>query len=164
MVKYLILIFFSFSFSFSAIAKDLVIVDIDFLIKNSKIGKKILTDINNENKKIIEKFKSEEENFKIEESKLVSKKKILSDVEFQKELSSFKNKIVDYNNNKNRILNDFNIKKNNKFAKFYDDINKILITYSEKNDITTVLDKKNVLISRSDTDITKNILNIIDNK
>jgi Skp family chaperone for outer membrane proteins len=164
MVKYLILIFFSFSFSFSAIAKDLVIVDIDFLIKNSKIGKKILTDINSENKKIIEKFKSEEENFKIEESKLVSKKKILSDVEFQKELSSFKNKIVDYNSNKNRILNDFNIKKNNKFAKFYDDINKILITYSEKNDITTVLDKKNVLISRSDTDITKNILNIIDNK
>ena len=40
-------------------------------------------------------------------------------------------------------------------------INSVLVDYSAKNKISTVIDKKYIIISKSTNDITKDILNIL---
>ena len=159
MIRFFIIIYFLLCTSINA--KDLVIVDIDFLIQNSKIGKNIINNLNKENKAIVEKFKTKEDEFINIEKNLISKKNILSENEFQKEIENFRKKISEYNLEKKKALEKFDIKKKEKYSNIVKKINDVLLKYSKENNITTVLDKKYVLLSKSENDITKEILDNI---
>ena len=148
-------------FTTSSYAKDLVVVDIDFIIKNSKNGKEIIDDLNEKNKKLIDKFQKQEEIFKDKETDLLAKKNILSQDEFNNSVNQFRNEINEFNINKQEKLNEFNKEKTNKYAELVSYINDFLVNYSKENNIKVIIDKKNILISRNDIDITKDILNII---
>ena len=50
------------------------------------------------------------------------------------------------------------------YKKLLKDINDILLNYADKNDISFVLDKKNLILSKKDHDITEKIVNILNNK
>lgn len=93
MFKYLFIFFFFFSLSVKA--KDLVVVDIDFLIQNSKLGKNIIKNLDTQNKKINEIFNVKESEFKLKEKTLISKKNILAEDVFNKEVEIFKKQIDD---------------------------------------------------------------------
>ena len=84
-------------FSFSCYAHELAVVDIDFLFKNSKSGKSIQKKFENINKDIISDFKKKEKTFKQQEQDLISKKNILSEDEFVKEVKKFEKNVTDYN-------------------------------------------------------------------
>jgi len=148
-------------FTTSSYAKDLVVVDIDFIIKNSKNGKEIIDDLNEKNKKLIDKFQKQEKIFKDKETDLLAKKNILSQDEFNNSVNQFRNEINEFNINKQEKLNEFNKEKTNKYAELVSYINEFLVNYSKENNIKVIIDKKNILISRNDIDITKDILNII---
>lgn len=148
-------------FTTSSYAKDLVVVDIDFIIQNSKNGKEIIDDLNEKNKKLIDKFQKQEKIFKDKETDLLAKKNILSQDEFNNSVNQFRNEINEFNINKQEKLNEFNKEKTNKYAELVSYINDFLVNYSKENNIKVIIDKKNILISRNDIDITKDILNII---
>ena len=57
-----------------------------------------------------------------------------------------------------------NKKRNDALSKLLKEINQLLIEYSERNKISMMLDKKNVIISKNENDITKEILNLLDKK
>jgi len=145
----------------SAYAKDLVVVDIDFIIKNSKNGIEIIDDLNEKNKKLLDEFQKQEKIFKDKETDLLAKKNILSQDEFNNSVNQFRNEINEFNINKQEKLNEFNKEKTNKYAELVSYINDFLVNYSKENNIKVIIDKKNILISRNDIDITKDILNII---
>jgi Skp family chaperone for outer membrane proteins len=159
MFKYLFIFFFFFSLSLKA--KDLVIVDIDFLIQNSKLGKNIIKNLDTQNKKINEVFLVKENDFKTIEKTLISKKNILDEDEFGKEVEIFKKEIDDYNIDKEKKLKDFAALRNKKLNELYTKINEILLKYSEENNIITVIDKKYILLSKTENDITSEILNLL---
>jgi len=159
MFKYLFIFFFFFSLSLKA--KDLVIVDIDFLIQNSKLGKNIIKNLDTQNKKINEVFLVKENDFKTKEKTLISKKNILAEDEFGKEVEIFKKEIDDYNIDKEKKLKDFAALRNKKLNELYTKINEILLKYSEENNIITVIDKKYILLSKNENDITSEILNLL---
>ena len=148
-------------FTINSYAKDLVVVDIDFIVKNSKNGKEIIDDLNEKNKKLIDKFQKQEKIFKDKETNLLAKKNILSQDEFNNSVNQFRNEINEFNINKQEKLNEFNKEKTNKYAELVSYINDFLVNYSKENNIKVIIDKKNILISRNDIDITKDILNII---
>jgi len=148
-------------FTINSYAKDLVVVDIDFIIKNSNNGKEIIDDLNEKNKKLIDKFQKQEKIFKDKETDLLAKKNILSQDEFNNSVNQFRNEINEFNINKQEKLNEFNKEKKNKYAELVSYINDFLVNYSKENNIKVIIDKKNILISRNDIDITKDILNII---
>ena len=161
-MKKFLLIFFMF-ISFSTHAEDLVIVDIDYIFKNSKAGKTTISKLQNSRKKMVDNFTKQENNFKEKEKKILAKKNVLSEGEFKKEIIALQKEANTYNGNKQKILQDFNTNREKEYAALYKKVNKILITYSEKNNIKTVIDKKYVLISKKETDITGLILKIFDN-
>ena len=97
----------------------------------------------------------------IEEKKVSSKKNILSKEDFNKEVLKFQEKVKNYENERRKSSQEINDIKLKEIAKLLEKINKILIEYSNKNSISTVIDKKNVIIIKKDNDITKDILKIL---
>ena len=148
-------------FSFSCYAHELAVVDIDFLFKNSKSGKSIQKKFENINKDIISDFKKKEKTFKQQEQDLISKKNVLSEDEFLKEVKKFEKNVTDYNIKKKKTLDDFTLKKSKEYADLYKKINAILVNFSKENNISSMLDRKNVIMTKSDNDITEEILVIL---
>mgnify|MGYP005713652211 FL=1 len=60
-----------------------------------------------------------------------------------------------------KTINDLNDKKNKELKGFLKLINPLIKDYMDKNSIDIVIDKKNIFIAKTDKDITKDILEII---
>ena len=65
---------------------------------------------------------------------------------------------------KQEKLKEYNLKKTKAYAELYKEINIILVEYSKVNNISTTFDKKNVVMTKSENDITKKILEILNKK
>ena len=63
--------------------------------------------------------------------------------------------------NKNNDLKKLRDKAGNQILKI---LNEILAEYSAKNKVSLIIEKKNVIIGKSDLDITNNILKILNEK
>ena len=158
------LFFFSFLLllTSNSISSEIAIVDINFLLKNSNKGKSILKELDNLNSQNSKKFKKKKNLLETEEKKIASKKNILSKKDFNKEVISFRQKVEKYEIERRKSTQEINNIKLKKVAKLLDQINKILLEYSTKNSISTVIDKKNIIITKEGNDITKKILKILD--
>ena len=80
----------------------------DKVISTSKSGSSILkqlTDLNNKNLKFL---KDEEKKFKEKETKLISQKNIISETDFKNKVDELKSEIKNYNQNRNKMIADFN--------------------------------------------------------
>jgi Skp family chaperone for outer membrane proteins len=151
-----ILIFFNVSISQS---QEIAIIDLQFIINNSNKGK----DIQNELKKIeqnnIKFFKENENLLNIEREKLIKQSNVISKEIYEKEKVNFNKKLDEYKLLKENKLKEWDKLKKEKFSELLVDINKIIINYIDDNKISTILDKKYVIITKSNSDITKIILN-----
>ena len=155
--------FFLFLFFISnSIATEISTVDITFLLKNSNKGKLIQKELDNLNSKNFKKFKEKKKLLETEEKKIASKKNILSQEDFNNEVLKFKKKVQNYEKERRKLSQEINDIKLKKIAKLLDEINKILVEYSSKNSISTIIDKKNIIITKEENDITKKILTILD--
>ena len=133
----------------------------DKVITTSKSGSSILkqlTDINNKNLKFL---KDEEKKFKEKETKLISQKNILSEAEFKKKIVELKAEINNYNQNRKKIIDDFNKLKIDNTNNFLKLINPILIKFSNDKGISIILQKKNLVVAKTELDITEEIIKII---
>ena len=154
--------FFLLLFTSSSIASEISIVDINYLLKNSNKGKLIQKELDNLNSKNFKKFKEKKKLLEIEEKKVASKKNILSKEDFNNEVLKFKKKVQNCEKDRRKSAQEINNIKLKKIAKLLEQINKILVEYSSKNSISTIVDKKNVIITKEENDITKKILTILD--
>ena len=143
---------------------NIVYVDIDFLIKNSNIGKGSLNMLETINKKNIKKLTDKEVELKKYESDLKNKQNIISSDQFNKEVNLLKDKIKLYNSEKDKIVNDFNKLKVEEINILMNKFNSVIQAYMNQNSIDLVLDKKNIFIGKVSSDITKIILEEINIK
>ena len=97
----------------------------------------------------------------VKEKKIASKRNILSKEDFNNEVLKFREEVSNYEKERQKSAQKINNIKVNKIAKLLAEINKILVDYSSKNSISTIIDKKNVIITKQDNDITKEILKIL---
>ena len=137
------------------------IVDITFLLKNSNKGKSIQKEIDNLNSKNLKLFNEKKKKLEVKEKKIASKKNILSKEDFNNEVLKFRKEVANYENERKKSAQEINNIKVSKIAKLLGEINKILVDYSSKNSISTIIDKKNVIITKQENDITKEILKIL---
>ncbi len=164
-LKKIIIIFFFLSLPISAYSNEFIAyLDIDFIFKNSNLGKQIVLNLNEENNKNLLQLKNKENELKKIEKDLTNKKKFLTDEEFKKSLAEFNSNIKLFRQNKNELVGSFEKKKNDQINDFFKKINPILEEYMTENSIKIIIDKKNVLIAKEKLDITDNILNLINEK
>ena len=95
------------------------------------------------------------------ENKIASKKNVLSKEDFKNEVQAFSEEVKKYNKGRKEKINKTNNQNNEKVVKLLKKINSILIDYSKENSISTTLDKKYVIMTKSENDITEKILEIL---
>ena len=163
-ICYLAFISFFLVINVAQANSNIVYVDIDFLIKNSNIGKASLDKLETINKKNIKKLTDREVELKKNESDLKNKQNIISTDQFNEEVNLLKEKIKLYNSEKDKMVNDFNKIKVEEINILMNKFNSVIQAYMNQNSIDLVLDKKNIFIGKVSSDITKIILEEINIK
>ena len=163
-INYYLIIFFILFFTNSYADNKIVFVDMDYLIKNSSVGKKIINQLEKEDKKNIDILKKREVSLKKIENEIKKKQNIISQEELQKEVNLLKKKISEFKSEKNKMVQNFSKLKNDELNKILKEFNIIIQEYMSKNSIDIVFDKKNIYIGKSSIDITLKVLEDIENE
>ena len=141
--------------------QKIVFVDMDRLVSVSKPGSSIfkqLKDINNKNLNFL---KNEEKKFKEQEKKLIAQKNIITEDDFTNKVEKLKSEINDYNLDRKKMIEEFNKLKVENTNNLLKQINPILTKYSKENEISIILQKKDLIIGKTELDITDEIIKII---
>ena len=144
--------------------QKIAFIDMDKVISTSKVGSSILkqlTELNNKNSKFL---KDEKKKFKDKETKLIAQKNILSETDFKNKLNELRSEIKNYNQNRNKILADFNKLKIDNTNNLLKLINPILVKFSNDKEITIILQKKNLVFAKTQLDITDEVIKIVNSE
>ena len=159
----LLIVFLIFSESVSAEQK-IVFVDMDKLVSVSKPGSSIFNQLKDINKKNLDFLKEEEKKFKEKEKKLIAQKNIISENDYKNKINELKSEINIYNQNRSEKIKKFNklkVENTNNLLKL---ISPILAKYSTENEISIILQKKDLIIGKTELDITNEVITIINNE
>jgi len=157
-----LLIFFIFFISINLTnSKETAFIDIDYIIENSNIGKKVLININKLDKENIEKLKRKNKLLQELEINIKNKKNIISEEAFKKEVVSYQSKINEFKNDKNKIVKNFNDFKKKELENVFRKITPIINNYMEENSVNILFDSKNIFMGSKKSNITEDILDRI---
>jgi len=163
-LKYFIFVLIILLPSYSFAENKIVFIDIDFLMKNSNIGKLSLKKLENLNNKNVKILKDNEQILKDKENILLQKKNIISKEEFEKEINNLRLQINDFKVKKDNMVKDFNNLKVEELNKVLAKFNIKIQDYMSQNSIDIVLNKNNIFIGKVTSDITKSVLVEINNE
>ena len=138
----IIFLFFIFKFNLAIAGLNIVFINMDEVISTSKAGSSIMRQLKDINTKNSSKFQKDAKILKEKETKLISQRNILSDVDFQTNINKLKLEIKNYNDNRNKIGDDFNKLKIDSTNRLLKLINPIIVKYSNENSISLILQKK----------------------
>jgi len=161
--KLIYFIFFYILFLNNCYANIIVVVNIEELINSNNIYQNILNEIENNQKKYLEKFKIKEDQLdnlfqEIEDSKL-----ILSESELNKIIDEYNIKL----NKFRELVNDFNLHYQNEIINIrklvLQEIIVLLEKYANDNNIDLILDSTSYLIASNQINITSKIKKKLEN-
>ena len=144
--------------------EKILFIDMDRVISTSNSGVSILEQLNKLNKENIFFFNKQEKNLKEKDVKLISQKNIISETDFKKKVDKLKTEINDYNQKRNKMINNFKKLKADNTNKLSKLINTILVEFSEDNSTSLILQKKDLIIGKTELDITDKIIKIVNKK
>ena len=158
LVRFFVVTFFLLVCTYAFAEQKIVILDMKYVLNFSKAGKgaqdflkKSFTD----NQK---KFADIEQNLKKEERDLLEKKTILSKEEYTKKTDSLRKNVIDYQSQRRAALDKIATQRAKSREALLKTIDPILDTYVKENNISLVIDKKDVLGGNHANDITQIIV------
>ncbi len=164
MKKHLLLIFFLL-ININAYAEEKILyLDINFLLQQSDVGKFINAEVEKIIKKNNNDYEKIENSIKTEEKKILNQKNLLKEEEFNLKVNELKNKYnsyIDLKNNNNNKLKDLRTEATKKILI---NINDIVREYSVNNEVSLILEKNNIVLGKTDLDITKEIFILLNKK
>ena len=166
-MKYFLLSFFSlFLFFINSVKSEqnIAFINMDKVISTSKAGSSILKQLTDLNNKNLQFLKKEEKKFKEKEIKLISQKNIISEADFQNKVNELKSEIKNYNQNRDKMINEFNKLKVDNTNNLLKLINPILLKFSDDKEISIVLQKKDLVVAKTELDITDDIIKIVNSE
>jgi len=139
-------------------------VDMEKLMNISEAGKSITSQLTALHKKTISDLKIIEDELKKSEADIVKQKNVISKEEFDKKISVLRNKAKNYQNQRKEANNSINRKRLDAMSKLINIIQPILSDYANQNSISIIFQKKNIIIGKTELDITNDILKILNEK
>ena len=160
----LIYLFLFLSSSNAYSSEKIVYLDVDFIINKSKPAISIIKKIDKIRNKETKNIQNAEEQIKKKNDELKKTKNLISEDEFKVKVAKFRDELKEFEAKKIKTINEINKKRQKELNDFLSLINPLIQEYMEKNSIDIVIDKKNIFIAKSEKDITKDILEIVNNK
>ena len=159
-VCFYLILFINF-YNISNAEQSVKFVNIDLLVNNTKIGNQMLDKISSLDQKNIEKLKSFEKQIKDKRDEIKLKKNVISEVEFEKEVTNLNKKILDFNNQKKNMVEELTNIKNKELNLFFENIKPVVQNYMSENSIDMIVNSKNIFMGNNKSDITNDLIEII---
>ncbi len=138
--------------------QKIVVLDMTYVLNQSKAGKgaqDFLKKSFNDNAK---KFADLEKALKKEESDLLSQKNILTKEDYTKKSDALRKKVIDYQSQRRSSLDKIATQRAESRKILLQKISPIVDSYIKENNISIVIDKKNMIGGLNEYDITKVIV------
>ena len=165
MKKILISILLSIFISVTGYSSEkIVYLDVEKIMQQSIAGKSIIAQLKKKREISISKFKKKEKEIIDKEKKLISQKNVLSKEEFESKLIELRKDISNYQKDRNKTSNEIGKSRIKASTKLIKKLTPILEEYSKKNSIRIIVQKKNIVMGKKEDDITKDILELINQK
>ncbi len=162
-----LLLFFFVSFFLISISnikaeEKIAFIDLNIIFDNSKAGKKIIEQVKKNREKNSNQLNKLRKKIESDREELIKQKNVLSEDEYKKKFIELEKNLKEFNslvNKKNSELTNFQLKAR---SQFYNKLTPILESYAKQNSISIILKKENILIGKTDLDISSNILELFD--
>ena len=161
---FFIILLFQINPNYTLAESNVAFVDMQYIMDKSLAGQSLKKQLESLHKKNLDYFKKEEESLKKKEQEVISKKNILSKEDFQEEISNLRNKVKNYQAARNEKINSLTKKRLSSMETIIKNLSPILAEYSKENNISIIMDKKNIIVGKTELDITKKILVLLDKK
>jgi outer membrane protein len=163
-VKIFVIIIFLFCNNLSYAENLIVYIDMEKILNESKSGMSINKQLEKIHKMNIKEFKKIEDELKKKEESIIAQKNILSKEDYTKKIKILRDNTNSYRKNRQEKINLLTKKRIESSSKLLSIINPILSDYSKVNNISIILQKKNVVLAKTDLNITNKIINILNSK
>ena len=159
----IIILFFLFTFFFekTVLANDVYFIDYSKVMNESTAGKKAQKTLKDLLTSSNKKFNDTAKKLKEEENKIISQKNVLTKEDYRKKADALRKKVFELNKQREKSLKDIAGKRKKAGDEMLKNLNPILGKYMEENNITLVIDKKNVLMGNKKFEITSQIIEIL---
>ena len=164
LVKIFVIIIFLFCNNLSYAENLIVYIDMEKILNESKSGMSINKQLEKIHKINIKEFKKIEEELKKKEESIIAQKNILSKEDYTKKIKILRDNTNSYRKNRQEKINLLTKKRMESSSKLLSIINPILSDYSKVNNISIILQKKNVVLAKTDLNITNKIIDILNSK
>jgi len=136
-------------------------VDMEQLMNTSEAGKSITSQLTSLHKKTISELKIIEDQLKEDEAEIMKQKNVISQDEFDKKISILRSKAQEYQKKRAEANDSLNKKRLDAMSNLVNIIQPILAEYANKNSISIIFQKKNIIIGKTELDVTLDILKIL---
>ncbi len=160
-MKKFFLILLLFFFHNNVYSKEIVYLDVQYIIDQSDLGKFYKSKINEINNNNITNLKIKEEEINFKENEIKNQKNLLSKEEIQKKIDDLNNLLKNYKTERGKLNKQIIDEKKIYTSKILKILNPLLTNYVDKHKITLVVEKKNILVGIKSLDITSDILKIL---
>jgi len=153
-VKFFVITFFLFTSTYSNAEQNLVVLDLKYVLNNSKAGKgaqDYLKKKFNDNSK---KFAEIEKKLKKEESDLLSQKNTLDKEKYKEKTNELRKKVIDYQASRRASLDKISKQRKESREILIKKLEPIIDAYINENNISLVIDKKSMIGGSTKFDIT----------
>jgi outer membrane protein len=164
MLKKFFTIFFFILLNNAYAQEKIAFIDVNYILNNSNAGKEANKQIEIKQKKLTSEFEKFKKKINTEKKTLSNQKNVISKEEYGKKLMDLEKEIQEYNSKiskKNNELLNYKAKSKTEFTK---NLKPILAEYSKENSISMILRKENLLIGKTELDVTEGILELFNKK
>ena len=162
LVRFIVITFFLLICTYTFAEQKIVVLDLKFVLNNSKAGKGAQDFLKKSYSDNVKKFTDMENALKKDESDLLTKKTVLSKEEYTKKTDALRKKVIDYQSQRRSALDKIGVQRSESKETLLKKIEPILNTYINENKISLVVDKKYILAGSNANDITNVVIEKLD--
>ena len=158
LVKFFVVTFFLLVCTHTFAEEKIVVLDLTFVLNNSKAGKGAQDFLKKSFDNNAKKFADMEKKLKKEEADLLAKKTVLSKEEYTKKSDVLRKKVIDYQSQRRTSLDKIATQRVEARETLLNKVNPILNDYIKENNISLIVDKSYTLGGSGENDITQIVI------
>ena len=163
-VKFFVIILITICSISKAENLSIVYLDMDKAMNQSIVGKSLNSQLDKIHRANLDEFKINEEDLKKEEDLILSQKNVLSEEDYKNKVNLFKKKLNSYKKKRQEKIDLVTKKRMNATGNLLKEIQPILSNYSKENGISIILREQDIVLAKTDLNITKQIIEAVNLK
>jgi Skp family chaperone for outer membrane proteins len=140
---------------------NVAFINIDSIISETTIGKKIQDNLNNIKQENLKKLKTAEKKIKDKQDTVNKQKNLITESELKIKIGELNEEFRKFQSQKLELSKNYNSEKKIQLEAFFKKTRPIIEKYMKDNQLEIIFDKKNIFIANSGANISSEIIKLI---